>query len=192
MAGYQAIGTAGEAIRRLLEQARPKEFANADIKLVQGSDFKPIELGVSLYLYRVAVSTARRNLPARTSRNNRRLRPPLPVDLFFLITPWAPTAEKQHRLLGWLMRTLDDTPALAAAALNPLDAEVFRPQEAIEIIHEPISVQDMNTLWQALKLAPQASVTYSARMVTIESDLEMPEAEPVQTRDYEYRTAVAP
>lgn len=189
MATYRAIAATSLAIRSLLESSCPAaEFPNAEFEIYRPNNFdSPMSMGVSLYLYRVAVNTTCRNLPPVMASDGRRHRPPLPLDLFYLLTFWGQTAEVQQRLLGWAMRELENMPILPANLLNHHVQEVdtFRPNEAVELICEPIPLQEMNTLWdgfRANRTNQHLSVTYVARMLLIESDLAIGEYPPVQTR----------
>jgi hypothetical protein len=190
MATYHAIAAIGQAVLGLLEQARPaSEFSGAQFELYQASNFhNPMDLGVSLFLYNAAVSTARRNLPAKVLPDGRKLRPPLPVDLYYLLTPWAKTAQMQHRLLGWAMRVIDDTPTLPASLLNHYGPEpdTFREDETVTVVNEPISLQDIYNIWEINKQNVQVSVAYVARVVPIESAFYETEGPPVQTRVFGY------
>lgn len=192
MATYRAIAATGLAIRGLLKSAIPTtEFPNAEIELYRPANFdSPMTIGISLYLYRVTLNTSRRNLPPVVEPDGKRYRPPLPVDLFYMVTAWGQTAEMQQRLLGWVMRELENTPILPSSLLNHyiLEADTFRPSETVELICETISMQDMNTLWEGFrvnKTNQHASVTYVARMLLIESKLELTEYPPAQTRIFE-------
>lgn len=189
MATYHAVAAIGQAILGLLEQARPAtEFDSSQFLMYQSANFQtPMDEGISLYLYRVAVSTARRNLPAKTLPDGRRLRPPLPLDLHFLMTPWAKTPAKQHRLLGWAMRVMEDTPILPASLLNHYgpETDTFRPDETVDIVNEPISLQDIWNIWEIAKHNVQVSVSYVARMVPIDSLQYETEGPPVQTRIFD-------
>src|SRR6185295_4617840 len=102
--------------------------------------------------YRVATSS-RRNLPSRVGPDGKQYRPPLPLDLYYLLTAWAKTAVKQQRLLGFWIRELGDTPILPASLLNHFGPErdTFTPSEAVELIYEPLSLQDMANVWEPLK-----------------------------------------
>jgi len=189
VATYHAVAAIGQAILGLLEQARPAtEFDRSQFLMYQSANFQaPMDEGISLYLYRVAVSTARRNLPAKTLPDGRRHRPPLPLDLHFLLTPWAKTATKQHRLLGWAMRALEDTPILPASLLNHYGPEpdTFAPDETVDVVNEPISLQDIFNIWEIAKHNVQVSVGYIARVVPIDSlDVET-DGPPVQTRVFD-------
>ena len=186
MATYQAIAVTGQTLLGLLADACPKaDFPGARFDLYQPKDFGlPMEEGISLYLYRIAVNGSRRALPPRTDATGRRFRPPLPLDLHYLLTAWSKTAARQQRLLAWAVRMLEDVPVLHASLLNSYapEGEVFRPNEAVELMFDQLSLADMYNLWSASKLTPQLSVGYLIRMVAVESTVELHEYEPVQTR----------
>lgn len=109
--------------------------------MYQLKDFDaPMTVGISLFLYRVAVNLTQRNQPSRPSANGTPRKRALPLDLHYLLTPWAGTAERQQRLLGWAMRTLEDSPVLPAGFLNNHgpDPSVFRPDEGVELTFDPM------------------------------------------------------
>jgi hypothetical protein len=190
VATYHAISAVGQAIVALLKTGRSiPELGNTDIKLFHVRDFqKGLEEGVSVYLYRVTVSGARRNLPPAHSPSGKLYRQPLPVDLYYLVTPWAKTAEMQHLILAWSMRTIEDAPSFPASLLNSYVPDSFRPDETVNLILDTVSVQDMSYIWEVGKSNMQTSATYVARVVAIDSVVEQPEpGPPVQTRAFEAR-----
>lgn len=188
MATPQAIAATGQAILGLLADACPKdEFAAARFELYQLGNFgSAMDEGISLYLYRVAVNGARRNLPPTVGANGQRFRPAIPLDLHYILSAWSKTAVKQQRLLGWAIRTLEDVPILPAGSLNNYNPEpdIFKPSETVEVILESLTLQDWNNLWGATKINPPSlSVGYIARMIAIESSLALSEFSVVQTRE---------
>ncbi len=188
MATYHAIAATSSAIRDLLKGACPREFDGALFELYLASNFQnPMEEGVSLYLYRVGMGS-RRNLPARLGSNGERYRPPLPLDLYYLLTTWAKTPEKQQELLGYCLRELANSPILPPTLLNQYGSKpvTFYADEAVELVLESLSLQDMANLWEPLKPHLQVSATYVARMVSIESLVEVPSSEPVRTRQFDF------
>jgi len=195
MAGYPAIAATSEAVLGLLQSAAVGgEFDGVEFAHYQAGDLaSPMTEGVSLYLYRVTVS-ANRNLPARLGSDGRRYRPPLPLDLHFLVTAWAETAVRQQRLLGFAIRTLEDTPILPVGVLNQHGPEpdVFRPDEAVELVFESVTVQDTAYIWDVAQTKEQPSATYVARMVEIESQVAVDEVGLVQTRALEYAQVASP
>lgn len=190
MAKSQAIAITGQAILALLANNVPvPEFNTARFELYQTASFnKPLEEGISLFLYRLEVNPSLRNLPAKPVLNGDNQRPPLPLDLYYLLTAWAKDTVRQQRLLGWAMRVLEDAPVLSAAWLNQQapEPDIFRQHETVELIFHSINLQDASNLWSALKISPPLSVGYIARVVGIESPITAQETfPPVQTRDFE-------
>jgi uncharacterized protein DUF4255 len=190
MARTQAIAATGQAILGLLADACPKpEFSAARFELYQISNFgSPMEEGISLYLYRVAINGARRNLPPTVGPGGERFRPAVPLDLHYIVSAWAQTAVKQQRLLGWAIRQLEDVPILPAGLLNNYNPEpdIFKPSETVEVILESLTLQDWNNLWSAAKTNPPSlSVGYVARMIGIESTATISESAAVQTREFD-------
>jgi hypothetical protein len=197
MATSDAITVISLTLRGLLANACPKDqFPAAEFRLFQTKDLQPpqqLNTGVSIYLHRVAFSVTRRNLPPRKTLAGKRFRPSTPIDVHFLITAWGRSAEEQQALLGWVIRTVEDTPVLPAGLLNRFAGdrgEVFRDNETIELVGDVLSLQDWYNLWEIAKHNHQASVSYIARMICLDSEVELTEAGPVQTRAFDYAQIV--
>jgi hypothetical protein len=180
---FQAIAATGQAMLGLLSDAVPRDqFPNAQFELYQMSNFQqPMEEGISLFLYRIAANTTRRNLPPTTAPDGRRFRPPIPLDLYYIASVWAPTAVRGQRLLGWTIRMFEDVPILPTGLLNNYapEPDVFRPDETVEII-----LDSLNNFWGVSKASMQLSVGYIARMLHIQSSMPMTEYAEVQTREF--------
>ena len=190
MATWNAIAATTRAILGLLEDAYPREFGKLTFAPAHLSDFADDKVqpdGFTLALYRVAVNSNLRNLPPRIGPDGMRYRPSLPLDLQYLLTPWAGDVEKQQRLLGWSMRQLEDNPILPSGLLNRFlrEPDVFRPSEAVELVSESLPLGDFTNLWDKLKPRMQTSVTYVARMVLIDSEIDLREYPLVKSRTFE-------
>ena len=188
MAGVYAIPAVGKAILALLAAAVPKpEFAGAEFELYQARHFQnPMQEGISLYLHRLHPANNIRNMPPRLLPDGTRRKPSLPIDLHFLLIAWAKDAFKQQRLLGWAMRTLEDTPVLHASLLNQHGPEpdTFRDVESVDLIMETLSIQDIHAIWDIAKANMQPAVAYMVRMLTIDSHVPIVEADWAQTREF--------
>jgi hypothetical protein len=187
MANYRAVAATSTALAGLIRDRYPRdEFGSGlEIALYQTRDFEtPMSDGFSIYLYRVAINGSVRNLTWRRSPDGQRFRPSLPLDLQYMITPWAQDVAVQHRMLGWVMRMMEDTGVLSAGHLNHYlpEADTFASHEALELICEPLSLTDYLTLWDRLRPRLPASATYTLRMLLIDSDLHIGEGPLVQTR----------
>jgi Pvc16 N-terminal domain len=190
VAKAQAIAVTGQTVLGLLADNIPKsEFANARFELYQTANFSsPMEEGISLFLYRVEVNSSLRNLPVKTGLDGITRRPPLPLDLYYLLTVWAKDAVRQQRILGWAMRTLEDASVLSAGRLNHFgtESDVFQPGETVELIFQTLSLQDLSNLWSAFKTSIPVSVAYIARIVGIDSTVSTEQTAPVQTREMDF------
>src|SRR5262249_18101094 len=113
----------------------------------QATDFRKLDLGVSLYLYRLGMSS-RRNLPPRTGPSGLKLRPAFPIDLYYLLTAWAQTPEMQQRLLGWAIRTIEDSSVIPAGVLNHYlsDGYFSRTDECFDLVLEPLPLTDLTNI----------------------------------------------
>jgi hypothetical protein len=194
MANYKAITAVGQAVADILTAAWQNEPLDRNISgvtfpLVQAADFaggdkKIPGTGATVYLYRVDRNASCRSQVPRKDDKGKSYYPSLPLDLYFLITPWAPSADTQLYLLGWIMRKLEDIHQIPATSLNKNNEGTFGQQENVGLIFDPLSLADMATLWENLKTEKiLPSVTYVVRGVLIDSDIEFSDAKQVQARD---------
>jgi hypothetical protein len=184
------VAAVSRAILKLLEDGCPRaEFPNAQFELQQALDFQktPLAEGVSLLLYRVAVTSARRNLPPRVEPDGRRFRAPLPLDLFYALCVWGRNVDVQQRLLGFCARALEDTPTLPSGLLNQHAPEpsTFHAQETVQIVPETLSMMDFHQLLDLLKPNVPLAMTYVARMVPLDSQIPLNDAGMANTRAFE-------
>jgi hypothetical protein len=186
MASCNAIAAVSRAILDVLEtDSAQTDFGKLQFEIYDVGKFDlPMDQGFSLYLWRVTPNSTRRTLPPRREQDGRAFRPSLPVDLHFLLTPWAKDAEQQHRMLGWAMRQLEDVIVLPAGILNhKSQPDTFRPSETVEIFCDALPLGDFLNLWDKLKATLQVSVNYQVRNVFIDSQQPWPEYPLVQKRE---------
>ncbi len=185
MALYPAIAGASQAILDLLRGAAVEtEFHSVELALYHAANLeKPMSEGISLWLYRVTVNP-NRNRPPRIGPDGTRYAPSLPLDLHYMLTAWAAEPIQEQRLLGWAVRTIEDTPLLPAGVLNrPLsEPDVFRPEESLELVWEPLATSDFLDLWEGIRTKMRPSASYLARIVELESSVEWRSPD-VQTRE---------
>jgi len=212
MASFDAISVVANTIRGLLVNSCPDRFTGAEFRILRTQDFQPaaaqISFGISIYLHRVAFNTSRRSLPPRVElETGRRFRPPTPLDLHFLVTAWGRTAEEQMDMLGWAVRTLQDSTELTAGLLNRFSGDpgarfpsenrdsprtrVFADAEAVELVGEILTPQEFVNIWGNALANQQPSISYVARQVLIDSETELPGAALVQTRGFEHAILIS-
>ena len=191
MATNRAIAATSAAIAALLEAEalRDPTLPRFTVSLFQAEQLqKPAEgVVVGIYLYRVNLSVARRDRGLRTAPDGTYLAS-LPVDLHYLVTPWSASAETSQRLLGWAASVLNDTPVIPTSLLNTYPAEepVFADHEQVELVWEPLSLQDLYDVWQVASQRAAPSASYVARSVVIDSRVRLDGSGLVRERDFEY------
>ena len=174
MAQHQAIAAVAAAIRGLLRERYPRDaFDTLTVDMYQAKDIeKGLTVdGFAILPWRVAINTQRRARAPRVDIFGRRFRPSLPLDLSFLIIPVASSTEKQLRMLGWLMRAMEDGNSITAAQLNDYLTEdgIFTVEEDLDLVCDPLSVVDQLSMWDRIRRHP-LFVNYLVRMVLIDSN----------------------
>lgn len=192
MANHLAIAAVAKTILKMVEDNCPREeFASSPTFTLYGShDFGSPQVteGFSLLVWRIQPSAAlRKPQPVREADGRKRL-PSLGVDLSMLLTAWAAEPERQLRLTGWLMRFLEDNAIVPAALLNQAltqrSVPAFKPDEAIELLLEPLTLPDHLGLWDKFRSRWMTSVNYGVRMLPLESNRFVDEAPLVVSREF--------
>ncbi len=89
--------------------------------------------------------------------------------------------------------TINGTVRLTAGHLNHYVAEtdIFAPNEGLEIICDPLALVDYLTLWDRLRHRLPTSITYAARMLSIDSDVRVDDGSLAQTRRFDMGEVVS-
>jgi hypothetical protein len=134
--------------------------------------------GVSLWLYRVERDDQRLNAPP-TRPTATRLQPtPLPLRLHYLVTPIVTidpafplvSPGREQEILGKAIQLLYERPVLRGTDLRDT---LTGSDDKIAVRLEPMSLEEITRIWQALQRPYQLSVSYEATLAMI-----APEAQP--------------
>jgi Pvc16 N-terminal domain len=121
---------------------------------------------LSLLLHRVTINEHLRNVPQINGTTYRDA--PLALDLHYLMTVWAPSADIEHLILVWAMRELHQHQMLDRSFLSR-EAN-WGAEESVQIIPADLSNEDIMRIWDSLKPSYRLSVAYVARVVRIDPD----------------------
>ncbi|MDJ0642073.1 MAG: DUF4255 domain-containing protein [Erythrobacter sp.] len=197
MAHYRAIAATSATLRALIQERYPRdEFGNGlvvdDFRFADHENPRTDE-GFSLLLWRVTINKELRARPPRTDVFGNTFKPSLPLDLHYMVIPFATSVERQHRMLGWVMRMFADVGHISPSQLNAYLAEddIFPPTEDVELVIDPLPLADHLTLWERLQRYP-AYASYQLRMVLLDSDVTITENPPVVEREFEYGAITPP
>lgn len=141
---------------------------------------------LSLFLYHVTYNQGWREvcLPSRDSSGTRIDRPPLALNLHYLLVAYGQTDYVPQMLLGLGMQALHETPFLArneiTAVFTPppplstvdtalASAQLAAQVEMIKVTPEPLTTEDLSKLWTAFGGKFRPSAGYEATVVLIES-----------------------
>jgi hypothetical protein len=136
---------------------------------------------VLIFLYRASMNHHLRNAGRLTDPGMRPV--PLSVDLHYLISFWAQSAENEQLALAWTMRQLHATPVLDGSILGREAG--WAAEDFIQLIPEEITTEEMMRIWDTLEPNYRLSLSYIARVVRIDPD-EVPEQRPVVATRFRY------
>jgi len=191
MATYRAIKATCEAVVELLKQSWHEDMFTSEIlsfEVYNSDSFTDltVTVGVTLFLYRVEINATQRSLPAPPSPTGQPRRRQLPLDLHFVLIPWADEPDEQQEILGWMMRAIEDNPVLPSSFLNANAPGTFADNEVVELIFGQLTNEELFRIWDSLPVDFHLSVPYVARVVRIDSDLDLTGGGPVLTRELDF------
>lgn len=186
MANIHAIHSVGNSIATFLSNTYPRTAAGqampaCKFELVSSGEMARLDdatTQITLYLYRITVNEhCRQQRPGRMSQEQQA---PLGLDLHYLLTAWAGTAQDEQLPLAWAMRQLYQYPILDASSLTPESG--WGADEVIQIIPAELPTEDMMRIWDALEPSYRISVPYIARLVRLDPDTQDDSKPVVATR----------
>lgn len=172
MADASAIGLVSQSLQAVLRAAITDSGAFPGTAVDLQSPRELLANGaqptvVSLWLYRVKRNEDLVNAPPVRLPNGRVSARPLPLDLYYLVTPLAPQALTRQRLMGRAMQALHDASRFGAEFLR---AELLAAgQSGLSVHLEPQTLDEATKVWHALHQPYELSVTYVAQVCLIES-----------------------
>ncbi len=182
MSSYNILKEVTFALRRILWETIERDEVEGDavIHSIVGSELaivfaNPTETArdssnrLSLWLYQVTENEFVKNQQLlrddMVNRNNNATRrfPPLSLNLFYLVTPFAATGEADQLLLGKTMQVMYDN---AIVVLRDAEAEVA---EELRITLSRLSLEELTRIWEALREPYRLSVCYQVKVTRIDS-----------------------
>ena len=172
MSSYFAIQAVSEALRKVMWE----QFAGDDvIRPIVGSEaaitFKnPTETArdtgnrLSFWLYHVTENEFVKNQPPIRAAGPDSIQvPPMAINLFYLVTPFAQTGEADHMLLGKTIQTMYDN------AIILLRDPVSEIAEELRIVFCRLSLEELTRVWEALREPYRLSICYEVRVTRVDS-----------------------
>ena len=153
---------------------------------------KPAE-GLSVWLYRIMRDDQRLNDPPVRLSATEFQPPPLPLRLHYLMTPVTSSGtgspDTEQLILGKVMQLLHGSAVLRG---DDLKAEFSGTEVELHVRLEPLGLDEITRIWEALKGSYQLSVSYEVSIVDIMPDREPERLTPVEVVMPEYGLIVSP
>ncbi|MEZ4399284.1 MAG: DUF4255 domain-containing protein [Kofleriaceae bacterium] len=176
-----------------------------DVKLATPHSFRSLKSitrsAVSVFLYRVSEHTELRNSPHRRLPDGSLRRPPLVLELSYLVTTWgargndpaandAAAALEEHKLLGIVMQGMYDHAEVGRAELfeDLTRPPVWGERDSLQIVLETLPVEDLYRIWDSSELAYQLSATYRVRVLGLDPS-DVTRTPPVVDADFQFGRA---
>jgi len=127
---------------------------------------------LNIFLYQTEVNPAFRNMDISRFKDNSR--PPLPLNLHYLITAYGKDRNRvnDHRILGHAMRILHDHTLLSSTELERIfpESQLHQQLEQVRITPQSTSVDEISKLWTTFQTQYRISAAYQVSVVLIDSE----------------------
>lgn len=152
--------------------------------------------GVSVWLYRVQRDDQRLNAPPTRPTANRLVPTPLPLCLHYLVTPIVTidpafplvSPGREQELLGKVMQLMYERPILRGVDLRDT---LTGSDDRIASRLEPLSLEEITRVWQALQRPYQLSVSYEVSLAFVAPQTQPSVFTPVRIAEPTYGVIVA-
>lgn len=178
MADFNAIASVGKSLERYLsacftDPAVPVPAPGFTTRaiLARTEDFNTSSGGriqppcLSIFLYRIDFNKTMRS--AWSAVGNGDGLGHLPLDLHYMLTPWASDPEIEHRIIGRAIQCLETTPILSGPLLTP--AGDWAPNEGLQVVLEDTPTEWVMRTFDSLPTDFKLSVPYLVRITRIDS-----------------------
>lgn len=169
MASADVIRDVGRTLVHLIEQGVSGLVPQPKVRVVNPEEFTP-SIGnptpvISVFLYRVGVNAVMRNGPRRVLPSGETTRPLLPLELHYLITPWAQNTDDATRLSGRVLQAMYDHGEVATAELQ---GTAWSPEDSVQIVFESLPTEEHYRIWDTANMPYRLSLAYMVRVVGVE------------------------
>ncbi len=173
MAGNDVIADVSDTLLSVLTAAfssMPAPSPIAEIHDLQGAiALAPARL--TLFLFEVVEDATLRNrslIRAVAPPNLTVQRPPIPLILRYLLTPWGGDRHTEQLILGRALQVLYDGAILSGPHLQ---GGLAGTDEAIKLKLAPLTLEERTRVWHAVQKPYRLSVSYDARVINIDSEV---------------------
>jgi hypothetical protein len=137
---------------------------------------QPLQVGLSIWMYQVERNEFLNNRPSERVDFAGVRRPPLPVNLHYLLTPITDDPATEQAIMGKVLQVLHDDAILPPGPARP------ELQDELRVTLENLNLDSVSRIWTALEEPYRLSTSYLVQVVHIRSGKQPDEAPPVLER----------
>jgi hypothetical protein len=171
MSASTAISDVTQTLEELLQDGQ-LPLNSFDVSLKSPSDEKvqpSMRPKVNLFLFRVEINPFARNSDWSALGADAQRYPPLVLNLYYVLTPFAENKLDEQRVFGEAMRVLHDNSIISASALR---GGLENTDVELKVDFCQFTMENISEIWSALEQPYRLSVCYAVRMVAIDSLIE--------------------
>lgn len=204
MGDFTVIGVTSKVLKSLiflnLKKTFNTSFSIDNISLSSPKEIEQEGIGsvrLSLFLYQIVENAYTKNRPMRNLGTGEVSYPPLSLNLYYLVTPYASENQEikvwdMHTVLGKAMQAFYDNSVLKGPNLLDVLKEVqledyYQKIEHICITLKSLSLDDLTKIWNSLDTPMNLSVGYEVRVIMIESERKKTVSRIVEKNDDYYQ-----
>ena len=170
MSASTVIGDVTETLQDLLKSEQQLEFA-VTLESPAEETIDDLQPKVNLFLFRVAENPFAKNQEWQPVGMDTFRYPPLTLNLFYVVTPFAKAKKVEHQVLGEAMRILHENGIIPSSHLQ---GALQHTAEELKVALCQLSLEDLTRIWNALNKPYRLSVCYEVRIVMIDAGFEKP------------------
>ena len=140
---------------------------------------------LSLFLYQLAENVHMRNRNMVVPDPERLVYPPVILDLYYLLTPYAQEREDEFDILERVIRVFYDNAALRGSTLKGMLLD--SGNDVLRVVLHPLTLEDLNHLWNTFAKPFKTSVAYLVTLIRIPSSRELTAHRVVHKEDSYYQ-----
>lgn len=186
MSASSALGDVTRTLEDLLtREQRPAGLFEVSLRSPADETVEPsMKPKINLYLFRVEENVNAKNRPWPVTGSESRRYPPLALDLFYVLTPYADRLVDEQTVLGEAMRVLYENTLVETEALR---GSLRHSGEDLKIDLGRCDVENLTRIWNAFNQPYRLSVCYEVRAVLVDAAREVHTGRVTESvEDYEH------
>ncbi len=191
MSDYTVFKDIGETMKYLLEENIQSLVSPENIVFASPADIDTISNAphtLSLFLFKVETNPYMNNREMQKINHSKLKHPPLTLDLFYLVTPFASDRSQEQLILGKVIQTFHDHSVLKCRVLRD---GLEGTSEEFRVTLFSLPFEEMFQLWQSFtERSFRLSICYKLTPVEIDYSREMEAKRVIEKRDEYYQKSV--